>query len=604
MSGFDHKQFLADLTTRAGVYQMLGEDGSLLYVGKAKNLKNRVTSYFRASGLSAKTMALVAKIHDIQVTVTRTETEALLLEHNLIKHNHPPYNILLRDDKSYPYIYMSGHEFPRIALHRGARKGKGDYFGPFPSAGAVRESIHFMQRVFQVRPCEDSVFRNRSRPCLQHQIGRCTAPCVGRVSKEEYADQISHASLFLKGKSLELMTELADAMELASSELEFERAAQIRDQISYLQKMQAEQSIEGVRGDLDIVCAALDGGRCCVQVLFVRAGRILGSRSFFPALRIATSEEEVIAAFIGQHYFDGALPPREIIVNAKPEDAQVLEVVLSERAGRAVKLSHRVRSDKARWLSLADQTAQENLRSLLAANDSYTERLTLLKRELQLATTPKRMECFDISHSQGEATVASCVVFDDSGPRKSDYRKFNISDITPGDDYAAMHQALGRRYKRLKAGEGNLPDVLFIDGGPGQVTQAREVLAELKISDVEIVGVAKGEGRKPGLETLIMESTGERVQLEANSPALHLVQQIRDEAHRFAISAHRARRGKQRTRSALEDIPGVGDKRRRELLRFFGGVAGVRGASVEELCKVPTINEKLATTIYETLHSA
>lgn len=604
MSGFDHKQFLTSLTTRSGVYQMLAEDGTPLYVGKAKNLKNRVTSYFRASGLSAKTMAMVAKIHAIQVTVTRTETEALLLEHNLIKQYLPPYNILLRDDKSYPYIHMSAHEFPRISLHRGARKGKGDYFGPFPSAGAVRESIHFMQRVFQVRPCEDSVFRNRSRPCLQHQIGRCTAPCVGRVTPENYAEQIAHAGLFLKGKSRELMTELADAMESASQALEFERAGQIRDQISYLQKVQAEQSIEGVRGDLDIVCAALDGGRCCVQVLFVRAGRILGSRSFYPSLRLANNREEVVAAFIGQHYFEGATPPREIIVNALPEDADVLAEVLSERAERTVKLSHRVRSDKARWLSLAEQTAEENLRSLLAANDSYTERLSLLQKELQLNAPPARMECFDISHSQGEATVASCVVFDDTGPRKSDYRKFNISNITPGDDYAAMHQALGRRYKRLKSGEGYMPDVLFIDGGPGQVTQARDVLTELEITGVEIVGVAKGEGRKPGLETLIMASTGERVQLEASSPALHLVQQIRDEAHRFAISAHRAKRGKQRTRSALEDIPGVGSKRRRELLRFFGGVAGVQGASVEELCKVPTINEKLAATIYETLHSA
>ncbi|MFT5484006.1 MAG: excinuclease ABC subunit C, partial [Halieaceae bacterium] len=414
---FDHKTFLAELTTRTGVYQMYGENGALLYVGKAKNLRSRVTSYFRASGLTNKTMALVAKIQDIQVTVTGTETEALLLEHNLIKEHRPAYNILLKDDKSYPYIHVSSlHEFPRIALHRGAKKVKGDYFGPFPSAGAVRESIQFLQKVFQVRPCEDTFFKNRSRPCLQHQIGRCTAPCVGKVSAEDYAAQLSHATLFLQGKSRELLDELADDMEAAANSLEFERAAFVRDQIVYLQKMQSEQSIEGVRGDVDIVSAALDGGRCCVQLLFVRSGRILGSRSFYPSPRLATTVAEVISAFLSQHYLGGTVTPREIIVNAEPEGVAALAEVLTERAGHAVRLSHRVRSSKAKWLALAEQTAEENLRSVLAASDNYSERITLLQRELRLNQPPQRMECFDISHSSGEATVASCVVFDGNGP--------------------------------------------------------------------------------------------------------------------------------------------------------------------------------------------
>ena len=584
---------------------MYDAEHKLLYVGKARNLKNRVGSYFRASGLTEKTMALVARIQEIQVTVTTTEVDALLLEHNLIKSHQPPYNILLRDDKSYPYIFLSSDDrFPRLSLHRGAKRRKGQYFGPYPSAGAVRESLHFLQKVFKVRQCEDSYFRNRSRPCLQHQIDRCTAPCVGLVSEDEYAQQVENTTLFLRGKSQELMVRLADDMEQAAAELAYEKAAVYRDQLSQLQQVQASQGIEGVQGDLDILAAAVEAGRACVQVLFVRAARVLGSKTYYPPLRLQENPAEVLGAFVPQYYLGGARAiPGEIIVNAPPEDVATLAQALSAQAGRQVRVRSRVREARARWLQLAVQTAETSLASHLSGRQSVLERLQALQELLDLPEQPQRMECFDISHSSGEATVASCVVFDQNGPRKSDYRRFNIEGITPGDDYAAMQQALERRYKRLKSGEAPLPDILFIDGGKGQVSQAMAVLSDLQVSGVEVIGVAKGVTRKAGFETLLNGATGRERQLAGDNPALHLIQQIRDEAHRFAITGHRARRDKARQRSALEDIPGVGAKRRRELLRHFGSAQAVENASADELRKISGISATIAQQIYDHLHN-
>ncbi len=604
MNSFDHKAYLKTLTTRPGVYQMYDEAGKLLYVGKARNLKNRVGSYFRASGLSEKTMALVARIAEIQVTVTTTEVDALLLEHNLIKSHRPPFNILLKDDKSYPYIHVSADRFPRISLHRGAQKGKGRYYGPYPSAAAVRDSLHFLQKVFKVRQCENSYFSNRSRPCLQYQIDRCTAPCVDKVSAEDYSGQVEATRMFLAGKSQELMVRLADDMERAAAELEYERAAQYRDQISQLQHVQAVQGIEGVQGDLDILAAAVEAGRACVQVLFVRAARVLGSKTYYPPLKLEESAAEVLAAFIPQYYLGGTRPvPGEILVNEAPEDHATLAEALSVQAGRKVQLRSRVRDARARWLRLAQQTAQTSLTAHLAGRESVQGRLVALQEALRLEEPPARIECFDISHSSGEATVASCVVFDENGPRKADYRKFNIEGITAGDDYAAMQQALSRRFKRLKSGEGEQPDVLLIDGGKGQVAQAVAVLEELQLPDILVVGVAKGATRKAGFETLVEGASGRERQLPGDSPALHLIQQVRDEAHRFAITGHRARRAKARQRSLLEDIPGVGARRRRELLRHFGSAQGVVNASVEELRKINGISATMASQIYDYLHA-
>lgn len=605
MSGFDPTAFLKTLTTRTGVYQMYGASGELLYVGKAKNLRNRVGSYFRASGLSEKTMALVARIQDIQVTVTSTEVDALLLEHNLIKTQQPAYNILLRDDKSYPYIFLSNADtFPRISLHRGAKRRKGRYFGPYPSAGSVRESMQFLQKVFKVRQCEDSYFNNRSRPCLQHQIDRCTAPCVGLVSPEDYATQVESTMLFLSGKSQELLVRLANDMEKAAAELAYEKAATYRDQIMQLQHVQASQGIEGTSGDLDILAAVTSHGRACVQVLFVRGARVLGSKTYYPPLKLQEDDRAVLGAFLPQYYLGAAraIPP-EIIVNAMPEETGILEEALSAQAQRSVKIRGRVRDARAQWLTLAHQTAESNLRAHLAGRQTVLGRLQALQDLLDLPELPERLECFDISHSAGEATVASCVVFDQNGPRKSDYRKFNIDGVTRGDDYAAMHQALERRFKRLKSTEAALPDVLLIDGGKGQLAQAMSVMQELQLEGIEIIGVAKGATRKAGFETLISGTTGMQTQLAPDHAALLLIQQIRDEAHRFAITGHRGRRDKARQRSALEDIPGVGAKRRRVLLRHFGSAQGVENANVEELKKVSGISAAIAQTIYEHFHS-
>ena len=606
-TSFDHQRFLKTVTQKPGVYVMLDADGKELYVGKAKNLRKRLSSYFRASGLNNKTVALVSRIAQIEVTVTASEREALLLEQNLIKRYRPPSNILLRDDKSSPYIYLSSDQrHPRLSLHRGSKRGKGQYFGPYPSAGAVRESLNWLQKVFKVRQCQDSYYRNRSRPCLQYQIGRCTAPCVGKISDDEYARDVHHTELFLSGKSAALQTALADEMEQHAQALEFEKAAELRDRIAYLQQVQASQCIEGESGDLDIVAGVIEAGLCCIQLLSVRGGRVLGSRSYFPKSSLEEGLEAHVEAFIAQHYLigSGAMDmPRELVLNIELGDADILAASLSEQLGRQVAIVHKVRSQRAKWRQLAMTAAEQNLRNRLAAGESMSARYRALAEVLALPEPPERLECFDISHSSGEATVASCVVFDGNGPLKSDYRRMNIEGITAADDYAAMRQALTRRYKRIASGEVPRPDVLFIDGGKGQLNQALEVLGELEISDLLVVGVAKGADRRAGLEVLIRGDDGREISLPDNSPALHLIQHIRDESHRFAITGHKARRDKARRQSGLEAIPGVGAKRRRDLLRHFGGLQGVQQASVSDLCMVPGISEKIAQDIYEGLRS-
>lgn len=605
-SVFDSATFLKNVTTKPGIYQMYDADSKILYTGKAKNLKNRLGSYFRQQGLAIKTAALVAKIAAIEVTVTNTEAEALILEHNLIKQQRPPYNILLRDDKSYPYIYLStDHDFPRLSIHRGAKKASGRYFGPYPSAGAVKESLNFLQKVFKVRQCEDSFYNNRSRPCLQHQINRCTAPCVGKVTSEEYADAVNHTVLFLEGKNKALIKSLADKMETSSSQLNFEAAADYRDKIQALQQIQASQYIDGESGDIDIAACVFQAGMVCVQVLFVRGGRVLGSKSFFPKVYLDETEPQILEAFLSQFYLiDGVRDiPRQIVVSHPLEGASALKLALSQQCGRKITITASVRSNRAKWLQLAQETAKQNLAAQLANKQTMYQRFAALQEALKLDEVPQRMECFDISHSSGEATVASCVVFDSNGPLKSDYRRFNIEGVTGGDDYAAMHQALKRRYTRLKTGEGAIPDILFIDGGKGQVSQAVAVLEELQINNLLVVGVAKGTTRKAGFEILYRADSGEEFVMPSDSSALHLVQHIRDESHRFAITGHKQRRDKKRRESPLEGIPGVGPKRRRELLRHFGGWQEIKAASADDLANIPGISEKLAKDIVAALHN-
>ncbi|MBV0931810.1 excinuclease ABC subunit UvrC [Marinobacterium weihaiense] len=603
-NAFDSKAFLKDLTRRPGIYQMYDAEGKILYVGKAKNLRNRVSSYFRSSGLSPKTQALVARICHIEVTVTGSETEALLLEQNLIKQQRPPYNILLRDDKSYPYIFVSDRDvYPAIRFRRGAGKKQGRYFGPYPSSNAVKESLNLLQKVFRIRSCEDSFFRNRSRPCLQYQIQRCTAPCVGMISDVEYRQDVRNAMLFLEGRSPEIMQQLAVDMDDASRALDFERAAQLRDQITALRQVQEQQYVSGQAGEADVFGCVVKPGGTSVHALFVRGGRVIGSKAYHPRVSVEDAADEVLSAFVAQFYLSG---PREIpsliITTAELADRECLQQALEQHRGRKVSLQHNVRGDRAGWQRLALTNAEQQLSSYLASKQNMHNRFLALQKELGLADTPSRLECFDISHSSGEATVASCVVFDREGPRKQDYRRFNIDGITPGDDYAAMHQALEKRYAGVIRDEGVLPDLLIIDGGKGQVAQAMDVLRGLEIRHVRVVGIAKGPTRKAGFEILIDGQTGDEAILASDSPALHLLQHIRDESHRFAIVGHRAKRNKARRQSRLEDIPGVGPKRRRELLRYFGSLKEVESASIEEIAKVSSISRTLAQEIYATLH--
>ena len=601
-STFNHKAFLRTLTEGPGVYRMLNADGEVMYVGKAKNLRRRVGSYFtRAS--NTRIASMVGQIQAIEITATHTEAEALLLENNLIKEHRPRYNVLLRDDKSYPYLYLSEETFPRLAFHRGARRAKGRYFGPYPSAGAVRETLQLLQKLFPVRQCEDSYFHNRSRPCLQYQIDRCTAPCVGFVTPEAYAQDVLDTTLFLEGQASDVIERWVDKMEKASARLEFEEAAHLRDQISALRKVQEKQYVSGERGDLDIVAVATEAGVACVQLFYVRQGRNLGNKSLFPRSGDGAEPSEVVSAFIAQHYLGKAVP-QQILVSDAPEDREVLEESLSLQAGRKVVIQSRPRGERARWVKMAVDNARLALASRLASAGSARSRVQALQQALKLPASPQRMECFDISHTQGDQTVASCVVFVDGAPSKSDYRRFNITGVTPGDDYAAMRQALERRYRRILAGEGKKPDLLLIDGGPGQLSTAAEIIDELGVPDMCLLGVAKGPDRRPGMEQLFLLGRDAPLILAADSAALHLVQQIRDEAHRFAITGHRQRRGKSKTRSVLEDISGIGPKRRARLLRQFGGLQGLSRAGVEDIRTVEGISEKLAHEIYAAFHGS
>ena len=604
-SEFDPKHFVSNLTTRPGVYRMYGKKGELLYVGKAKNLKNRVASYFRVTGLTTKTMALVGRIDTIEIAVTKSETEALLLEQTLIKQHRPPYNILLRDDKSYPYILLSNHEHPALLFRRGDKTDKGTLYGPFPSGGAVKESLNTMQKVFKVRQCEDSTYSNRSRPCLQYQIKRCSGPCVGLISDEEYELDVRHARMFLQGKDQELTSEITAQMTSAATDMEFERAAELRDQVIQLKHIQEQQHVYGQTGDADVVASIIQPGGLCVHVMMIRKGKVVGSKSHYPKMPIEITEGELLSSFIAQFYLGGIQElPKTLIVSHELEDGQALVEGIFETTHKKIEVFSSVRGQRARWLDLAKLNAEQGLQARLSDKRNHFSRVTALQKLLGFPEPPSHMECFDISHSSGEATVASCVVFGPDGPDKKRYRSFNIEGVEPGDDYGAMKQALTRRYKRVKSGELDAPDVLLIDGGKGQLTQAEDVLKELGLVDIFLLGVAKGDTRKPGLETLYIGSKEDEVVLPPDSSALHLIQHIRDEAHRFAIKTHRRRRDKKRRHSVLEEIPGIGPNRRKELLTAFGGYQELLSASQEDISKVKGIGIKKAEEIYLYLHKS
>ncbi len=596
---FDGKQFVRELSTAPGVYRMFAADGAVLYVGKASSLKKRVASYFRADLPSRRIALMVAQIARMEVTLTRTEAEALILENQLIKTLRPRYNVLLRDDKSYPYILLTEETWPRIAFHRGSRTVPGRYFGPYTSVLALRETLDLMQKIFKLRTCENSMFRNRSRPCLQHQIGRCTAPCVGFIAPREYDASVRRASLFLEGRSNELVDELTRAMDTASARLEFEYAAQLRDTIASVRSVQAKQYVEGEQVDMDVLACAMTSGAACVMLLSFRNGMNQGTRSFFPKLNGADSPDEVLAAFVSQYYLEKR-PPREIVLSHSIADLELLEKVFSEQVGRRVEIKPSVRGERARYLQLAQTNADMALQTQLSSNATQQKRLLSLQQLLDLPAPPQRIECFDISHTMGEATVASCVVFDAEGAVRGQYRRFNITGITPGDDYAAMHQALERRFKRALE-EGIVPDLLLIDGGVGQLAQAQQVLTELGVTGVTMIGVAKGVERRAGHEALVFPD-GRELRPGVESPGLQLIQQVRDEAHRFAITGHRGRRQKTRETSRLEDIAGIGPRRRASLLKHFGGLAGLKTAGAEEIARVEGVSSALAARIYASLH--
>lgn len=602
---FDHKNFLNNLTSKPGVYQMYDANGDILYVGKAKNLKKRVASYFRSTGLNNKTVALVNRIANIEITVAPSEAEALVLEHNLIKSQKPPYNILLRDDKSFPYIFLSeGEPHPRLALHRGSKKKKGRYFGPFPNAGAVRESLNFLQKIFRVRQCEDSVYRNRTRPCLLYQIERCSGPCVNAVSETDYAADVEQTALFLEGKSDRLHNALVQKMEVASTELRFEQAVIYRDRITALRQVQAQQVMEAGYRNMDVIACATVAGGICIHILYVRQGRVVGSKNYYPKNSLETEEADILSVFVSHLYLGGSamdVPPYVILSHPISDAGAIVDAVLMETS-KQIKITANVRTYRAKWLSMALQAARLNLTSRINSAQTLAKRYEALQEALNRDEPPARIECFDISHSSGEHTVASCVVFDQNGAVKSDYRRFNINDIQAGDDYAAMEQALTRRYARLQKESKPLPDLLLIDGGKGQLSKAMKVMDDLGIQQIELIGVAKGTTRKPGFETLVRPDGTELV-LQSDSAALHLIQQVRDEAHRFAITGHKQRRDVKRRTSTLENISGIGPKRRKEMLQYFGGLQEVMRASVEDLAKVPGISKKMAEEVYSALHS-
>ena len=604
---FEPVEFLKTVTHQPGVYRMYDATETVIYVGKAKDLKKRLSSYFRQNVGSRKTETLVKNIAQIDVTVTHTETEALLLEHNYIKLYQPRYNVLLRDDKSYPLIFLSADTHPRLSIHRGAKHAKGEYFGPFPNSYAVRETLALLQKLFPIRQCENSVYRNRSRPCLQYQIGRCLGPCVkGLVSDEEYEQQVNYVRLFLSGKDNQVLESLVVRMEDASKALKFEEAARIRDQIQAVRRVTEKQFVSGNSDDLDVIGVAFDSGMACVHVLFIRQGKILGSRSYFPKVPSGTELSEVVQTFVGQFYLQGSqirTLPGEILLDFTLPEKDILSDSISELAGRKVNIQTRPRGDRARYLKLAKTNAQTALSTKLSQQSTIHQRLTELEKVLHLSDI-HRMECFDISHTMGEETVASCVVFDRNGPVRSEYRRYNINGITPGDDYAAMNQVLRRRYGKALE-EDKIPDVIFIDGGKGQLGQAKEVFSELDVPWDKhrplLLGIAKGSDRKAGLETLFLQPEGEGFSLPPDSPALHLIQHIRDDSHNHAITGHRKKRAKVRNTSSLETIEGVGPKRRQTLLKYMGGLQPLMNASVEEIAKVLGISQALAEKIHNAL---
>jgi excinuclease ABC subunit C len=599
---FDAKVFVDSLPGRPGVYRMLDAHGEILYVGKARNLKNRVGSYFQASNVQPKVQALVAKTSNMEVTITNSETEALLLEYNLIKRHRPRFNVVLRDDKSFPYLHLeTNHEFPRLNFYRGSRKEPGKYFGPYPSAGAVRDTLQQLQKLFRIRNCDDAYFANRSRPCLQYQIQRCTAPCVGLVSKEHYARDVSAAIKVLEGRNDEVGEDLGRRMEAAAGRLDFEEAAQLRDQLAKLKVIQAQQIVTaGADHDADVIAIAAAGGEYCVALMFVRAGRSLGSTTFFPKAPFA-EKPEVLAAFVMQYYLERDAPA-EIIVEQAFDEMTLLQSTLAERLSHKVRIRVSVRGIRARWLEMMRNNAEQALNMRRLARVGVESSLEDLREAFDLEETPNRLECFDISHTGGTDTVASCVVFGVEGPLKSDYRRFNIDGIQPGDDYAAMYQALTRRYKRVRDGEIPKPDVLLIDGGKGQLAEAAKVLDELAIEGVALIGVAKGVDRRAGQEQLFLLGHDTPLILPPDSRALHLIQRVRDEAHRFAIAGHRRKRAKRHSQSILETIPGLGPVKRRELLRQFGGLQGILRAGVDDFIQIRGLGRELAQVIYEHLH--
>ena len=599
---FDAKAYLAALPRRPGVYRMFGADHELLYVGKARNLKDRVGTYFAASNVNPKVQALVQQITDIEVTVTNSETEALLLEYNLIKAHKPRFNVVLRDDKSFPYIQLcEQHRFPRLAFYRGPRGGPDRYFGPFPNAGAVRDTLNQLQKLFRIRNCRDSFFANRSRACLQHQIGRCSAPCVGLITREAYLQDIAAAVKVLEGRGAEVHSELAGRMEAAAAALEFERAAQIRDQLAALQRVQAQQVVtaEGER-DADVFVIIGEPGEYAVSVMLVRGGRNLGTTSYFPRATLA-EPGEALTSFLMQYYASAEAPP-EVLVGMRLEDADALGAALGERAGHPVRVHPPQRGLALRWIELARDNATQALRMRFQQRQGMDEMLADLARELDLPEAPQRLECFDISHTGGEGTVASCVVFSAEGPLKKEYRRFNIHGVTPGDDYGALRQALERRYKRIREGEVPAPDVLLIDGGIGQISEVHAVLEPLGFADLTLVGVAKGPERRAGQERLFVYGAQGAIVPEPHGPASRLIQRIRDEAHRFAITGHRRKRARRYNQSVLEVVPGLGPAKRRALLKHFGGLQGVMRAGIADLTQVAGIGATLARTLYDHLH--
>ena len=602
MSVFDPSEVIVNLPHLPGVYRMLGATGDALYVGKAGDLKKRVSSYFqKQSGLSPRIRLMLGQVHALETTVTRSEAEALILENNLIKSLNPRYNILFRDDKSYPYLALTRHEFPRLAFHRGSLDPRDRYFGPFPNAGAVRESMQLLQKVFRLRTCVDSVYENRSRPCLLHQIRRCTAPCVARINAADYADDVKSAELFLRGKDDEAVERLIARMDTAAENQNYEQAAIFRDQVGALRRVREKQFVSSnVARDADIIACAAEGEIVCVNLVMIRGGHHLGDKNFFPRNAGGHELPQIVEAFISQHYASGGAPP--LIVIGSEITGESLAPFLSEQSSHKVQLVVNPAGERRVWLDMALKNAQLGAQQQLSLHASQEARLLALQQALGATEAIRRIECFDVSHTMGEATVASCVVYDQAAMQKSEYRRFNISGIEPGDDYAAMRDVLSRRYRRVVAGEGKVPDLVLIDGGKGQLGVACEVFAELGLSDVQLIGVAKGEERKPGLEQLIIPGRANPLQLPGEHPALHLIQQIRDEAHRFAIQGHRARRGKTRNTSTLESIAGVGAKRRQSLLARFGGLKGLMSASVDELAQVEGISRELAARIYDQLH--